>query len=151
MLTRRNILIAAAAAPMAALFIKPAMAAEPRVYSDGGIAIRGADPVAFFTEGAPVQGSADHALMWQGTTWHFANKDNMEAFMADPEAFAPQFGGYCAYAAAQGYVASSVPEAWTIRDDKLYLNFSLGVRRRWLRDVPGYIASGNANWPGLLA
>lgn len=99
------------------------MAAEPAVYSDSGIAIRGADPVAFFAVGEPVFGNAENALMWNGTTWHFASAENIELFMANPEAYAPQYGGYCAFAMASGYIASSVPDAWTIHEDKLYLNF----------------------------
>lgn len=149
--SRRSLLLgAAAAAPVATLFSRPAMAAEPMVFSEDGIAIRGADPVAYFTEMAPVQGSSEHAVMWNGTTWHFASAENMEAFIANPEAYAPQYGGYCAYAASQGYVASSVPEAWTVHEGKLYLNFSLGVRRRWERDIPGHIEMADANWPALL-
>lgn len=126
------------------------MAAEPAVYSDSGIAIRGADPVAFFAVGEPVFGNAENALMWNGTTWHFASAENIELFMANPEAYAPQHGGYFAFAIASGYVASSVPDAWTIHEDKLYLNFSTGVRRRWARDIPGNIVLGDANWPTAL-
>lgn len=151
MLTRRTLLTTAAAAlPAAAFFTRPAMAAEPEVFSDGGIAIRGADPVAFFTEGGPVIGSADHALMWRGTTWHFASAENMEQFMADPEAYAPMYGGYCSYAMSKGYVATSVPEAWTIYEDKLYLNYSVNVRQIWSEDIPGNIAAANENWPTAL-
>ena len=152
MITRRTLLTTGLlAAPAATLLTRPAMAAEPEVFSEGGIAIRGADPVAYFTEGAPVQGSADHPLMWRGTTWHFASAANMETFMGDPDAYAPQYGGYCAYALSRGYVATSVPEAWTIHEDRLYLNFSLPVRDLWLQDVPGHIAQGDANWPAVLA
>ena len=150
MLTRRMLLTAAVAAPAAAFLARPAMAMEPEVFSDGGIAIRGADPVAFFTEGAPVIGSADHALMWNGTTWHFASADNMELFMANPEAYAPQYGGYCAFAMSKGYVATSVPEAWTIHEDKLYLNYSVNVRQVWSEDIPGNIALADENWPNAL-
>jgi YHS domain-containing protein len=151
MLTRRALLtVFAAAAPAAILLTRPAMAAEPSVYMEGGIAIDGTDPVAYFTEGAPVAGSRDYAVMWNGTTWLFASAANMETFMMNPDAYAPQFGGYCAYAVSQGYIAPTVPEAWTIHDGKLYLNFSTGVRRRWERDITGHIEQGNANWPAVL-
>ena len=150
MLNRRLFLMAAAAAPAAAFLSRPAMAAEPMVFSDGGIAIRGADPVAFFSEGAPVIGSADHALMWNGTTWHFASAENMEMFMADPEAYAPQYGGYCSFAMSKGYVATSVPEAWTIHEGKLYLNFSVNVRQVWSEDIPGNIDLADGHWPTAL-
>lgn len=148
--SRRALLMAVAATPAVAVLTRPALAAEPMVFAVDGIAIRGTDPVAFFTQMGPVQGSAEHAVMWNGTTWHFASAQNLETFMADPEAYAPQYGGYCAYAASQGYVASSVPEAWTVYEGKLYLNFSLGVRRRWERDIPGHIAMADDNWPAVL-
>ena len=151
MITRRSLLAAATlAAPAGLLFTRPAMAMEPAVFAEDGIAIRGADPVAFFTEGAPVLGSADNALMWNGTTWHFASAENMETFMGDPEAYAPQYGGYCAFAMASGYIASTVPEAWTVHEGKLYLNYSTGVRSRWERDIPGNVMKADENWPTAL-
>ena len=70
---------------------------------------------------------------------------------ADPEAFAPQYGGYCAFAASNNYIAPTDPEAWSIYEGKLYLNFSTSVRRRWERDIPGHIAAANANWPDVLS
>lgn len=151
MLNRRTLLLATAAAPLAAFATRPAMAAEPEVFAIDGVAIRGADPVAFFTEMAPVQGSADNALMWNGATWHFASVENMELFMANPEAYAPQYGGYCAFALSKGAIATSVPEAWTVHDGKLYLNFSVNVRQVWSEDIPGNVALADANWPAILA
>lgn len=151
MITRRTLLAATAAAPLAALLTRPAMAASPEVFSEGGIAIRGADPVAYFTQGAPVQGDAAHALMWRGTTWHFASADNMETFMGDPEAYAPQYGGYCAFAMSKGSIATSVPEAWTVHDGKLFLNYSVNVRQVWSEDIPGNIELANGYWPSILA
>ena len=64
--------------------------------------------------------------------------------------YAPQFGGYCAYAVSQGYTARTVAEAWSVVDDKLYLNYSLGVRKRWKKDIAGHIAAANKNWPEVL-
>lgn len=150
MLTRRALLGATLALPALSLLSRPAMASEPPVFSDAGVAIRGADPVAFFTDGAPVQGSPDHALMWDGTMWHFASAANMEQFEMNPTAYAPQYGGYCAFAMSRGYIASSVPEAWTIYEDRLYLNFSLSIRDRWSRDIPGNIAAADGHWPSAL-
>ena len=150
MLTRRTLLSAAAAAPAAALFTRPAMAAEPYVFSIDGVAIRGADPVAFFTEAAPVVGRREHALMWEGTTWHFASVENMEMFMANPTAYAPKYGGYCAFALSKGSLATTVPEAWTVHDGKLYLNYSVNVRQIWSEDIPGNIALADAQWPAIL-
>jgi len=151
MISRRSLLAAAAAAPAAAMFARPAMAASPPVFIHSGVAIRGADPVAFFTEGDAVTGSAEHALDWGEATWHFASSQNLEAFVNDPEAYAPQYGGYCAFALSRGSIATSVPEAWTIHEGKLYLNYSINVRQVWSEDIPGNIRKADANWPGVLA
>ena len=150
MLSRRMLLSAAAAAPAAALFTRPAMAAEPATFAVNGIAIRGADPVAFFTEGAPVIGKSDYALSWEGATWRFASAGHMELFMGNPTAYAPKYGGYCAFALSRGSLATTVPEAWSIYEGKLYLNFSVNVRQVWSEDIPGNIAKADANWPSVL-
>lgn len=149
-LTRRHLLTLAVAAPAVAAFAPNAMAAEPQIYNEGGLAVGGTDVVAYFTESAPVAGSPDITLEHEGVTWRFASEDNRAAFEADPAAYMPQYGGYCAYAVSQGYTASTVRDAWTIVDDKLYLNFSLSVRSRWERDIPGHIAAADANWPAVL-
>ena len=96
------------------------------------------------------QGRAEFGYQWQGATWQFASLEHLERFKADPAAFAPAFGGYCAWAVSQGYTASADPRAWRIVDGRLYLNYSLEVQQTWERDVPGNIARGEANWPGVL-
>ncbi|SLN20428.1 YHS domain-containing (seleno)protein [Pseudooctadecabacter jejudonensis] len=148
--SRRGILTAVVAAPIALSFATAARAQEPAFYSDDAVAIRGADPVAYFIQGAPVYGTAEHTAEWNGTTWYFASAENRATFLADPEAYAPQYGGYCAWAVAQGYTASTVPEAWEIVEGKLYLNYSRRIQRRWARDIPGNISKGDANWPRVL-
>jgi len=115
-----------------------------------GGAIRGYDPVAYFTEKKPVEGKKAFSHKWKGATWYFSSERNRDLFRADPEKYAPQYGGYCAYAVSQGYIASIVPEAWKIVDGKLYLNFSLGVQQTWEQDIPGYIKSADQKWPQLL-
>ncbi len=149
MTTRRAFLAQAALLPALAL-ARPARAAEPEIFARMGIAIGGADPVGYFTEGGPGGGSAAQALMWRGAVWHFASERHRTAFEMDPTAYCPRFGGYCAWAMAQGYLAPTVPEAWTIHEGRLYLNASLDVRQRWLRDIPGNIAKAEANWPAVL-
>ncbi|WP_204113437.1 YHS domain-containing (seleno)protein [Shimia biformata] len=150
MLTRRKTLALMTLAPVAStLAPTAALAREPEVFQNP-VAINGTDPVAYFTEGKPVAGSANHKVMWNGADWHFANAENAAKFSEKPEAYAPVFGGYCAFAASKGYLAPTVPEAWTIHEDRLYLNFSLRARELWLQDVPGNIKKGMANWPGIL-
>lgn len=149
MLTRRHFLGLAASLPVLSLIGRPAIA-EPEVFSDAGLALRGADVVAYFTQAAPVSGRAEFGVMWRGTVWQFSSAENLALFEMDPDRYAPQYGGYCSFAMSKGYVASSVPEAWTIHEGKLYMNFSIGVRSRWLEDVPGNIALADPHWPGIL-
>ena len=148
--TRRDVLALAAALPLVGLAARPALAMSPQVYSNDGIAIDGTDPVAYFTDGAPIAGSPDITHDWMGVTWRFASAANRATFAENPEAYAPQYGGYCAYAVSEGYTASTVPEAWKIVDGKLYLNFSRRIQRRWERNIPQRIADADANWPAAL-
>ncbi len=128
-----------------------ASAIDPVFSTYLGGAVRGYDPVAYFTDGKPVKGKRAHRLKWKGATWSFASAKNKELFETAPEKYAPRYGGYCAWAVSRGYTASIDPEAWTIVDGALYLNYSLGVRAQWSQDVPGNIAKGDDNWPKLLA
>lgn len=143
----RRSLVTLAAIP----FITPALA-MPRVRAvnnAAGIALRGYDTVAWFTEGAPRRGSAAFAVEHAGATWHFANARHQALFAANPTAFAPAFGGFCAFGVARGYKVDIDPEAWHIEAGTLYLNYDLGVQRQWRRDIPGHIARATANWPRL--
>ncbi len=118
-------------------------------FESNGVAINGTDPVVYFTMSIPLQGSADHALNWNGVTWHFASGENQQIFERNPDKYAHQYGGHCAYAMSKEYIAPTVLQVWTIYEDRLYLNFSLRARELWLQDVPGNIALGDANWPKL--
>jgi YHS domain-containing protein len=127
------------------------VATLPAVYTQQGVAIAGADPVAYFTAGAYVPGSAEFTHDWSGATWQFASAENRDAFAVDPAAYAPQYGGFCAWAVSQGYTAAVDPEAWKIVDGKLYLNYDKNIQARWERDIPGNIAKADANWPTVAA
>jgi hypothetical protein len=117
----------------------------------GGVAIDGYDPVAFFTDSRPVEGRKEFAYEWNGATWRFASAAHRDLFVQEPARYAPQYGGYCAWAVSQGYTAGIDPEAWTIRDGKLFLNYDLDVQKQWALDIPGNIVKGDANWPKILA
>ena len=127
-----------------------AFAGKPLVFSTPDGAIEGYDAVAYFTQGKPIRGSDQYSVEWNGATFKFSSMEHLDLFKASPEKYAPQYGGYCAYAVSEGATVSTVPEAWTIVDDKLYLNFSLGVRNRWSKDIPGRVARADANWPDVL-
>ncbi len=149
-LTRRAALRLGLAAPAVILASRSALAREPEIYQEAGIAIDGSDPVAYFAGNGPVPGATPHEAMWKGATWRFDSAENARAFADRPESFAPQFGGYCAFAASRGYLAPTIPEAWTIYEGQLFLNANLRARELWLQDIPGNIAKGRANWPGIL-
>lgn len=132
------------------LLLPLAQASKPPVFATSDGAINGYDPVAYFTEKKPVKGSDQYAIEWKGETFKFASAENMALFKADPQKYAPQYGGYCAFAVSKGATATTVPEAWTVVEDKLYLNYSLEVRERWRKDIPGHIAAADQNWPDVL-
>ena len=132
------------------LFTGLASAEKPPVYSDAAGAIRGYDAVAYFTEGRPVKGAKQFTHRWNGAEWRFASEQNRARFAAAPEKYAPQYGGYCAYGVAGGYAVKIEPDAWSVVDGKLYLNYDRGVQASWRKDPPGFIRKANANWPGVL-
>jgi YHS domain-containing protein len=121
------------------------------VYAPDGVAIRGTDPVAYFTEGRAVPGTPEHALEWNGATWHFASAETRDRFADDPRAYAPQYGGFCAWAVAEkGKLYSTQPDNWAIVDGKLYLNYNDDIQARWQQDIPRFIAEGDERWPEIL-
>jgi hypothetical protein len=116
----------------------------------GQLGLHGYDAVAYWTDGRPTRGAADFEHHWNGAVWRFASAANRDTFAKDPARYAPQFGGYCAYAVSRGYTADIDPNAWRIVDGRLYLNYSKRVQALWEKDVAGNIAKGRANWPGVL-
>ena len=149
-MSRRAILAAAIAIPVAGTILRPALAQEPVVYAPGGVALGGYDVVAYFTEGHAVMGSETHEIMWHGAVWRFATPEALMEFEMNPAAYAPRYGGYCAYAMAKGAVASTAPEAFTIDEGALYLNFSIAVRTIWREDIAGNVARADGYWPQAL-
>lgn len=115
-----------------------------------GYAINGFDPVAYFSPGEAKKGKTEYSFAWKGGTWLFIDRVNLEAFRADPEKFAPQYGGYCAYGASKGYLAKTDPTAWTITGQKLYLNYNGQVKNTWLPDTAIRIPAANQYWQSLI-
>lgn len=110
-----------------------------------GLAIDGYDPVAYFNQSAAVQGSPDFSTEWNGSTWHFSSSENLAAFEADPEAYAPQFGGHCAFAAGLGQQVAGSPTQWGIVDGRLFLNANAAAEFLW-HALPGRGPAAYANW-----
>jgi YHS domain-containing protein len=105
--------------------------------------------VAYFTQSKPVKGSSTFSYQWMNSTWWFASAEDRDEFVGNPEKYAPPYGGYCAYGVSQGHTAPIDPEAWTIIEVKLYLNYSKGVKNTWSGAIPKHIDEANRNWPGL--
>ena len=128
-----------------------AHAAKAPIYTSwqNNIAVGGYDPVSFFS-GVPVEGDKVHSYEYMGATWRFSTQGNLELFKTNPEAFAPQYGGYCAWALAEGKLAKGSPKYWRVEDGKLYLNFNERIQRRWESDIEGFIIAGDENWPKIL-
>jgi hypothetical protein len=113
---------------------------------ENGLALKGYDPVAYFSEGKPVEGRGEFEAEWQDSKWRFASALNREMFLRAPEKYAPQYGGYCAWAVSHGYTAKGDPEAWKIVEGKLYLNYNQDVKAKWEQDIPAFISKGDENW-----
>ena len=140
--------MAALVLALAFAFAAAPSAAEAQVNGNGTPnAIGGFDPVAYFTDHRAVRGAEEHAFSWQGARWLFASEAHRALFAASPSRYAPAYGGYCAYAVSQGRTASIDPEAWSIVSGRLFLNYSLAIRRQWNEDRDRYIRDADARWP----
>ena len=148
----RHCLPAIALALISMSLAVPAAATDPvNKTFFGDQAIKGYDVVAYHQEGKPIKGNKKISHAWQGANWLFSSTENRDRFAADPAAYAPQYGGYCAYAVSQGYTADIDPKAWKILDGKLYLNYNAKIQQKWERDTGGYIGLADGNWPKILA
>lgn len=147
----RTLIMAAMIATGPVIAIAPAAYAEAPIYTGrfSNTALQGYDPVAYFNEGAPVKGSGDYTAEYMGATFRFASAANRDAFTADPAAYAPQYGGYCAWAMADGKYAKGDARYWRIVDGKLYLNYNSSIQKKWEVDMPGFIEKANTAWDGL--
>lgn len=132
------------------LLLAPPVFAQT-VNAEDGVAVRGTDVVAYFRVGRATAGRAEFVHTWNGATWRFSSAENRDAFAAAPERFAPQYGGFCAWAVSQGYRAPVDPDAWRIVDGRLFLNYSRAIQMRWDLTRASNIAAGDRNWPRLAS
>ncbi|WP_166266964.1 YHS domain-containing (seleno)protein [Marinobacter caseinilyticus] len=127
-------------------------ATEPAVYTSphSNHGAGGHDVVAYFTDGKPVKGNTAYQTKFNGASWLFASAEHLARFKANPEKYAPAYGGYCAWAVSQGYLAKGNPRNWTVVDGRLYLNYNDAIQKKWLKDIAGFITAANAHWPAVL-
>ena len=151
--SRRSVLVAAAT-----LLVYGSARAEPPINTlKTGIlggrtdtAINGYDPVAYFTVGKPVKGLETMVYEWMGAKWKFSSQANLDLFKANPEKYAPQYGGYCAYGVVQDALVKVEPEQFTVREGKLYLNYNAEIQAKWLKDPAGFIKQADTKFTELL-
>jgi YHS domain-containing protein len=126
-----------------------ALAQKSEIFTESGKAIRGYDPVAYFFKGKAVKGNDDLKYSWKNATWCFSTQQDLDTFKTNPEKFAPQYGGYCAYGLSEGHKATTEPDAWTIVDGKLYLNYNTKVREMWTKERQKRIEEADRKWPEI--
>ena len=129
----------------------PAQAKSDPFYTSwkNNLAVGGYDVVSFYSR-KPLKGKESFAQLYYGAEWRFSSRANLDLFRTNPEAFVPQYGGYCAWAAARGKLAKGSPKYWHVRDGRLYLNFNERIKTKWETDITGFIRKADINWPGLL-
>lgn len=123
--------------------------APPIYQTKDNLALSGYDAVSYFKDGKPVVGKPAFRYKWMEAVWRFSSAENRDAFAKEPERYAPQYGGYCAFGTSQGHLVPGDPQAWKVVDDKLYLNYNKDVQKYWLQDIPGNIQKADDNWPKL--
>ncbi|MFW5678629.1 MAG: YHS domain-containing (seleno)protein [Pseudomonadota bacterium] len=146
-LTRRGALGLASAITVLATVPAFADTATPHNVDAAGLMLRGYDPVAYFTLGTPTPGSTDITAEHDGATYRFASNEHRELFLADPAAYAPAYGGYCALGAAMGRKFDGDPELWAVVDGRLFVNVNAGAQRRWQSNPEGFVTTADHNWP----
>ncbi|MEQ8801666.1 MAG: YHS domain-containing (seleno)protein [Haliea sp.] len=138
------------AAMVAITFSAGSFAADLQINADGNdLAIHGYDAVSYFSKSGPVEGSAEYTASYKDAIYRFANAKNRDSFRADPEKYAPQFGGYCAMGVALNQKLDIDPMAYRVVDGKLYLNLNKQVQKKWMEDIPGNIETAERNWHGI--
>lgn len=129
----------------------PAHAGSDPIYTSwkNNKAVGGYDIVSFYS-GKPLKGKPDFKQIYRDAEWRFSSRANLDLFRTNPEVFMPQYGGYCAWAAANGKLAKGSPQYWHLRDGNLYLNFNARIQTLWDKDIPGFIKKADENWPEIL-
>lgn len=120
------------------------------VSKKNNIAIKGYDTVAYFVEDKAVKGKKSLSYEWHNAKWLFSSEENKNLFKANPEKYAPQYGGWCAYAMSDGRTVKIDPKAFEIYNDKLYLNYSKSVQKHWVKDKDLFIMQADAYYPNVV-
>ncbi|MEO6233363.1 MAG: YHS domain-containing (seleno)protein [Ferruginibacter sp.] len=134
---------------IAVIFSTAGSAQAVKFFNTKGTAIKGYDPVAYFQQNKAVEGNDLYTYDWSGSKWKFVSQANLDSFKLAPQYYAPQYGGFCAYGCSEDHLSPTDPNAFTIVNNKLYLNYNLDVRKMWQKDTDGRIKAADKNWPAL--
>lgn len=118
-------------------------------YLKKGLATEGYDVVAYFESAKPIEGKKGITTKYNGAIYQFSSESNKALFLNNPTQYVPQFGGYCAYGVSENHTSPTDPKAFTIVDNKLYLNYNLEVKELWSKEQEERIKSANENWETL--
>ncbi|MDQ2164015.1 MULTISPECIES: YHS domain-containing (seleno)protein [Vibrio] len=135
------------------LLVSNVSLAEDEIYTSflSNKALSGYDTVAYFTRGEPIKGSSDFSTLYKNAQWYFSSKENLELFLNNPNQYAPQYGGYCAWAVSEkNDFAPGDPNQWAIVDGKLYLNYDKKIKTLWDANQAVHIQQADKNWPNLI-
>ncbi len=133
-----------------------ALAQKTEVFQSGreqfgaNLAVGGYDTVAYHSQKQAIVGNPAFRVSWKGAEWRFATAEARDQFVKDPDKYAPQFGGYCAFAVAYGSTAAGDPKLFTVVDGKVYLNLNESVQSTWQRDQANLIKRAEQNWPKVI-
>lgn len=139
---------------IAFLFVSQFIYAADPIYTGffSNKALNGYDTVSYFIDNQPIKGSSEFQTEYKGANWYFSSQMHLDLFIEDPEKYAPQYGGYCAWAiSANNSFASGDPKQWSIVEGKLYLNYDKNIKAKWESDQALHIAQADKNWPALIA
>jgi hypothetical protein len=147
-LSRRRFLAVVLLAAPAAVSTSHATTTEQVVTDrNTGLAISGFDPLAYFIDGAPLQGSDDFEHTYAGAVWRFRNEGNRAAFIGDPEVYMPRYGGYDPVGVARGVAVPGDPRLWLVAGERLYLFYARDDRATFTADVDALVAVADSKWP----
>ncbi len=134
------------------LILLTTAAAQDAIYTSflSSSAVGGYDPVTYFTDGKPQKGAKQFKLKYKGANWYFTSTEHRRIFQMNPGKYAPQYGGYCAWAVAHDTTAKGDPLQWTIHQDKLYLNYDRKTQRDWDKNKDRWIQLADHHWPKII-
>lgn len=116
---------------------------------NSNLALDGYDTVAYFKNNKPIKGSIQWNTIYREAEWYFSSESNLNLFKANPAIYAPEYGGYCAWAMNEGKLAPGKPEYWDIIEGRLFLNYSRSTRKKFLADLDSMISNADSKWPNI--